>query len=131
MFPKDKLRFYLFEDLENEPAGMLADICAFLDFDDRFACDTGRQFNVSGTPKSRVVADLLRRSSRRLAPVLAGTGSVRRFARSMKDRVAGLNTEQAPALRPEIRARFIEEYREDVLRLQDLLGRDLSAWLKV
>lgn len=128
-FPKDNMRFYLFEDLKQGPADLLADICGFLDVDDTFAWETGRQFNVSSTPKSRVVADLLQRSSRRLSPVLAGAGPVRTLARSMKDRVAGLNAERAPALRPEIRARFIEEYREDVLRLQDLLARDLSAWL--
>jgi hypothetical protein len=34
-----------------------------------------------------------------------------------------------PKLSPEIRAEVAGEFREDVMKLQDLLGRDLSAWL--
>ena len=34
-----------------------------------------------------------------------------------------------PPFRPETRARLIEVYRQDVLLLQDLIGRDLGAWL--
>ena len=36
-----------------------------------------------------------------------------------------------PGLDPEIRRQLIDFYREDILRLQDLIGRDLSAWLAV
>ena len=31
---------------------------------------------------------------------------------------------------PETRSWLTELYREDILRLQELLGRDLSAWLE-
>ena len=31
---------------------------------------------------------------------------------------------------PELRSQLTEIYREDILRLQDLIQRDLSAWLK-
>ena len=34
-----------------------------------------------------------------------------------------------PQLSPELRQQLIEEYREDILKLQDLLQRDLSKWL--
>jgi hypothetical protein len=35
-----------------------------------------------------------------------------------------------PALPLEDRARLVRYYREDILRLQDLIGRDLSTWLQ-
>jgi hypothetical protein len=35
-----------------------------------------------------------------------------------------------PVFPPEVRAELVAGYREDTLRLQDLLGRDLSAWLR-
>jgi hypothetical protein len=35
-----------------------------------------------------------------------------------------------PELRPDTRAALLEFYRDDTLRLQQLIGRDLSAWLK-
>ena len=33
------------------------------------------------------------------------------------------------SLDPEVRAELMEGYREDILRLEELIGRDLSAWL--
>ncbi len=35
-----------------------------------------------------------------------------------------------PPFPPEVRRELVEAYREDVLRLEDLIGRDLSAWLR-
>jgi hypothetical protein len=56
-----------------------------------------------------------------------------RVARSRSwrpSRVGGgiLQALEPPPLDPEIRAKLVEGYREDVLRLQGLIGRDLSAW---
>jgi hypothetical protein len=34
-------------------------------------------------------------------------------------------------MRPETRERLVGVFREDVLKLQDVLGRDLGHWLKV
>jgi len=36
----------------------------------------------------------------------------------------------ARPLDAELRAELIELFRDDVLRLQDWMGRDLSAWLE-
>jgi hypothetical protein len=35
-----------------------------------------------------------------------------------------------PPIDPTLRGLLIEEYRQDLLRLQDLIGRDLSHWLR-
>jgi hypothetical protein len=35
-----------------------------------------------------------------------------------------------PKLSPQDRATLVHYYREDILSLQDLIGRDLSAWLR-
>jgi len=32
---------------------------------------------------------------------------------------------------PRLRRQLTEEYREDILKLQDLIRRDLSHWLKI
>ena len=37
---------------------------------------------------------------------------------------------EPPPLDPELREGLIEGYKEDILRLQVLIGRDLSAWLE-
>jgi hypothetical protein len=56
---------------------------------------------------------------------------VRRVTISALRRIdARFNLAPSPPLDPELRARLTEEYREDILKLQDLIGRDLSHWLK-
>ena len=42
---------------------------------------------------------------------------------------ASLPIEQRPPLLPSVRARLQDELRDDILKLQDLIGRDLSHWL--
>ena len=37
--------------------------------------------------------------------------------------------EPAPPLDPQIRRQLLPVVRDDILALQDLIGRDLSAWL--
>ena len=36
-----------------------------------------------------------------------------------------------PTLSPEIRQELLVIYREDILKLQDLIDRDLSKWLEL
>lgn len=36
---------------------------------------------------------------------------------------------KAPPLPPDLRAALTRHYRDDILRLQGVLGRDLSSWL--
>ena len=35
-----------------------------------------------------------------------------------------------PPFPPEVRRQLTDSYGEDILRLQELIGRDLSAWLE-
>ena len=37
---------------------------------------------------------------------------------------------QPPPFPAEIREQLLDSYRDDILRLQDLIGRDLSPWLE-
>ena len=53
----------------------------------------------------------------------------RRLSRLIGDRICGL-TLTRPALPEELRRQLIELYREDIIKLQDMLRRDLSHWLK-
>jgi hypothetical protein len=36
---------------------------------------------------------------------------------------------EKPKIEPELRQQLTEEYSEDILKLQDLINRDLSSWL--
>ena len=136
LFDADKIHVYLYDDLQKDPAALTRNIFAALGVDETFVPDFATQHNISGIPKSRVfhqLHDLLRGSNQSLVKTLgkkllpkSARGKVR--ARALKTLQSG-NLEK-PSYPPEARAELIEAYREDVGKLQGLLDRDLSHWLK-
>ena len=122
---KENVKVVLFEDLKSDAAKMYREVFEFLEVDPDFAVDTGRQSNVTRVPRNRVVNRIIRAASpgaRRPLGLLPD-----RWARGIKATL----TSTPKAIDPEIRARLTEGYREDILQLEELIGRDLSAWLDV
>ena len=130
LFPREQIRVYLYEDWKNTPQVMLRDLFHFLEVDENFVPEI-RRSNVTLLPKSRRLHNLATHPARieQLASFLPTT--VRRVTISALRRIdARFNLAPPTPLDPELRARLTEEYREDILKLQDLIGRDLSHWLK-
>lgn len=131
VFGREQIRVYLYEDLKTDPLGMLRDVYGFLGVDDAFVPDVSMRHNVSGVPKNeRLHAFLLRPH-----PVKTALKSF--FPKKLRRRLVpgSLNALRnwnlvKPPFPEEVRRELKETYREDVLRLQDLIGRDLSSWLK-
>lgn len=126
-FPADRIRIYLYEDFTSDPVAMLRDIFRYLGVDESFTPDTARRHNVTLVPKSR-----------RLDRFLSGAGPLKAvikpllpegLRRRLTGRLQRLNLTR-PTLGPALRQHLIEEYRDDILRLQDMVGRDLSLWLR-
>jgi len=126
-FDPSQVRVYLHEELEQGPQVMLTDIFRFLGLDDRFRPDVATRHNPSGRPRSVRAQRLLTRPN----PVKEAAKSLmpERFGHRLISRLQAVNLERPP-LRPETRAALVEGYRDDIRRLEDLLGRDLSHWLR-
>lgn len=126
---RGKLALYLYEDYRRDPAMVLRRMFAFLAVDDAFVPDMSVKHNVSGLPRSKLLERLLRRNS--------VTRTVKRrlpdwARRAVDDTVSSIHRRNRvkPAIDPEVRQDLIAFYRDDILKLQDLIRRDLSAWLK-
>ena len=125
-FPRDHIRIYLYEDFAASPLRVLSDIFRFLDIDDTFEPDVSAQHNQSGIPRNLAVQKLLTRSHpakewlKRFIPERVGHRVISMMQRGV---IA------TPGMPPEVRARLTEDYRDDILLLQDLIQRDLSHWL--
>ena len=127
-FGPEKVRVYLYEDLKRAPGDLLRDAYAFLGVDDAFVPNLSLKHNASGIPKNRLVHSLLRGRNpvkTALKPLLP-EGLRRKLLVDLQRR----NLEKAPPIPPEVRRSLAEEYREDVSKLQGLIGRDLSGWLR-
>ncbi len=123
-----RLRVYLYEDLSADPRGVMREAYSFLGVDDSFVPDTSQRHNMSGVSKNGFLVSLVREKhpvKTALKPLVPARVR-RRLVSGVQKRVLS-----RPPFPPEVRQELVEAYREDVLELQEMLGRDLSAWLSV
>jgi hypothetical protein len=104
----------------------LRDLYEFLGVDATFATDVRQAHNRSGLPRSRLLHRLLTRPNP-LRKLLKETLPAS-WRKQIRAHVTRRNM-QKPELDAEIAAQLCRDFREDILRLQDLLQRDLSGWL--
>lgn len=129
VFPAQQLRVFLFEDLLHDPQGLMAEIFRFLEVDASIRPPTTTAFNATVRPRHAglfrffTTRNALMRFARRHSPT-----RLRAVAMRTRNRLLG---SKKPALDPELREKLIGIYRQDIEQLQDLLDRDLSAWLAV
>jgi hypothetical protein len=129
-FDRAQIRVYLYDDFQGNPVGMLRDLFQCLGVENTFVPDMSLRHAVTGIPRSRGLEVLLRR--------LPGMSPVRTLLKplvptSLRKRITTLKNRNLvkPPLAPEVRREWIELYRDDILQLQDLIGRDLSIWLEL
>ena len=127
-FPREQMHIILFDDLNRDPAGVTKATFRFLGIDDGFTPDTSIKLNKTGSPKNRLLHHLLH--SRNPIRQTIKTLLPDRISSPLYHRIRNANLRPTPSqLTPEIRAHLIDIFREDILKLQDLIERDLSEWL--
>jgi hypothetical protein len=116
-FPPDQLHITLYEDLLANHRAWFADVLSFLNVDSKFI---PQPVEVPSKPHiPRFEARGLKKIAKAVLPTRLRT-SVKRLA----------YRSALPQLKPEDRTILVNYYRDDVLGLQDLIGRNLSAWLR-
>ena len=129
LFPPEQIKVVLNEDLRNAPQAVLRDLFQFLDVDENFTPEIQRS-NVTLLPKNGRLHHLSTHPARIRERIPFFPAPVHRvIVSALRSIDAKFNLVPPPPLDPETRARLTEEYREDILKLQDLIGRDLSHWL--
>jgi hypothetical protein len=131
LFERDQLKIYLYEDLDSDPFGVSRDIFRFLGVHESFAPQAAARYNASGRPKSKIL-HLSLQKLRRAVPVAERFLPERQYRRLLRVGSSLHNHNLTKTrLSPDLRRKAIDDYfREDILRLQALLQRDLSGWLR-
>ena len=122
IFPPLQISVYLYDDLSANAVGVMRRVFAFLGVDDQFIPDTSYRHNQSGLPRSRPLQQALGQNLRikRWIERVTPLAWQQRLRDASKTRVS---------LDPALRAELTAGYRQDILRLQDQIHRDLSNWL--
>ena len=126
LFPKENIRVYLYDEFKASNLRVLTDLFGFLGVDETFVPDMSSRFNTSGRPRSKALHRLLH--SQRLPRSLLKRCLSQSFRVKVRDRMVGMSTVRE-ALMESTHQELIEYFREDILKLETLLDRDLSHWL--
>lgn len=127
LFDPGQIRVYLYEDLEEKPMGLLRDIFRFLGVDDDFKPDVSLRFNVSGVPRNKIIHAFLSKPHpiKSLLKPLIPVKLRQRLVVTLRNQNLA-----KPEFPTAVRRELVELYREDILKLQALIKRDLSHWLR-
>jgi len=128
-FSKEQLRVYLYEDLTSDPNKLLRELFHFLEVDHTFEPDISTKHNISGRPANQFLHRALSKrygTSGRLRSAIK-KGIPIGIQRTLKDMRSRNLIPQS--LSPETRQSMLPLFRDDVLRLEEILNRDLHNWL--
>jgi hypothetical protein len=131
IFDPAQIKVHLYEDFKTDPVSILQDIFRFLGVDETFIPDLSFEYNVGGIPKHEVWRAFLTRLNLikpALKPIIPAT--LRQRIANHLSNLQRRGLVKPPPLEPDVRAELIQIYREDILKLQDLIRRDLSRWLE-
>jgi Sulfotransferase family len=128
LFRPDQISVYLYEDLNDDPVATTQSVLRFLEVDDAFVPKTSINPGDAASPaKSRALQTFTDKPNPLksvIKPFLPG-GLRQRLTANLRNR----NRADVPPMPESIRAELTDAYREDLLKLQGLIGRDLSGWL--
>lgn len=126
LFDRSQIRVYLYEDLNNSPTKLLEDICQFLKVDEAHMPTMSQRLNTSGMPKNKLLNQLLKKPNplKSTLKFLVPSHKMRWYI-SIKLRNQNLVKPKMPSA---IKHKLLEAYNQDILKLQDLIDRDLSSW---
>jgi hypothetical protein len=128
LFPRKQILILLYDEMVSDCPGLLKRICAFLGVEENHPFDTSERDNATvGIPRSL----LLRRFLRSAGPAKSMIRTILPLATrsSLSHKFSSLILNPKPVLQPGVRAQLASEFKPDILELQEIIDRDLSAWL--
>ncbi len=128
-FSRQQIRVYLYEEWNSQPQQMLGDLLAFLDVDSTLVPPIVARQNVTATSRSYVLHRFM--AHPHTIKTLLKRWLPHSLVRYLTQITRQFNRIAPPPMDPELRRELTEAAREDILRTRDLIGRDLSAWLRV
>jgi len=122
----DKVKIYLFEDLERNSSLLVRDISDFLKIGTSFIANTTLKHNMY-VGSNKLLGNFINKPN--LIKELINLVLPNAVRIKMRNKMVEVFS-QKPKLKNSWRKFLKEIYEEDIARVQNLIGRDLSHWLK-
>ncbi len=127
---------FLFDDIKNDLKKLLSDIYSIFQIEPIFN-GIEKKHNVSGLPNKKSIKQKLfykffkdEKNSAKLVVKKIVPECIRKFVRSYVTKNWFEKKLIKPKMDERVRNELIEYYRDDILKLEKLIQRDLSNWLK-
>lgn len=129
-FGAERLRVLFFDDLKADARAFARDVFAFLELPYLDALPYEQRVLPASKPRSHLLARLAKAGAN-LARTFGLADLVGRVKRSTaaKSLYRPYHPGEKPTLAPETRARLRQTFAAEILRVQELTGRDLRHWL--
>ncbi len=123
------VKIVLFDDLKKNTNETLAEICEFLGVDKDFVFAKRTELNSSFLPKSALLNRLLTMESKTKFKFLSKVPES--VKSTIKEQFMRLNSKKQknPEMNEQTRVRLKTLYKDDLMKLQKLIARDLSQWM--
>ena len=127
LFPKENIKVVLFEDLVKNPIRITQEVFKFLNIDNSFIPDTSKKANVSGTPKGLFGLFIMKLRYYNLIPNIQFSNYVPGFIIQF---IFNSAYKKANPLSADLKKRLtLTYYKEDILKLEKLISKNLQHWL--
>ncbi len=135
LFSPNQIKVFLYDDLRKNEAEVIKELFSFIGIDDEFVPTVGEEFNKSGRIKNRKLDLLIGQNSilvkgaQKISPSIVKKVKESEGLKRTINRLRNKNLEKAP-LSKELKSEMTNSiYKNEILKLQDLINRDLSHWL--
>ena len=127
LFPKENIKVLLFEDLAKNPIKTTQEVFKFLNIDNSFIPDTSKKANVSGIPKGLFGLFIMKLRYYKLIPNIEFSNYLPKFIIKF---IFDAAYKKANPLASKLKKRLTHSfYKEDILKLEKIIGKDLQHWL--
>jgi len=128
LFDSNNLKIFIFEDFISDKKNFFARLLKYLDVDTNFAPDFDINYNPSGLPRNKYLEMLIggnkyTKKLKSMIPYKMLT-PINRITMNLQK-----NNLYKPEMPPSLREKLISFYKPEIIKLQDLIQRDLSSWL--
>ncbi|VEP15588.1 Sulfotransferase [Hyella patelloides LEGE 07179] len=133
-FGTEQIKVCLYDDLCRNSEQFMKGIYTYIGVDTEFKPDVSKKVQQAKVPKNQAINNLLQRKNplRTFAANTLKTVMPLEARQKFRDRLININSQSKKEmpLTTEDSQKLINLYQEDILKLQDLINRDLSGWLQ-
>lgn len=127
------VKVFLFEDLKKNPQGIVNDTCDFLGID-HITVD-GKVYNKSGILKKNVLTSFYSSITKPNGPIkrmwkTLPEGIRRKIHGPVQEKIQSKYLEK-PKINPDSRIKLQDYFKDNIEKVEGLIGKDLSQWNKI